>query len=117
MKYLLLYYLGKNHKDFQINVIAKVDESSEFGSTVHNLDDYLSGKINDLKFIQENIKQRQESIRDSGEKVFILDGESYGTDIDSFIKALNPNKIEESALQYMLEKVQEPELKVKVLFS
>jgi len=73
-----------------------------------NINEYLSGELSDIDFIRKNMKQREESIRESGEKILILDGVSYGTDIDQFIKALKPNRFEKEGLELVLEQVDEP---------
>jgi len=95
-------------KDFIIEVIDKVvkKEGSEHDTLF--LNDYLSGKLNDYDFIKKNIKDREESLRDSGEKVFILDGNSYGLDKDEFISKLKPNKYEKEGLDVILDLVDEP---------
>jgi len=54
------------------------------------------------------MQYREESIKESGEKILILDGTSYGTDIDQFIKAIKPNKFEKEGLGFILQQVQEP---------
>ena len=54
------------------------------------------------------MKQREESIKESGEKILILDGVSFGTDIDQFVKSLKPNKFEKEGLELILEQVNEP---------
>ena len=54
------------------------------------------------------MKQREESIKESGEKILILDGVSYGTNIDDFIKALKPDKYEKEGLELILKQVEEP---------
>jgi hypothetical protein len=54
------------------------------------------------------MKQREESIKESGEKILILDGVSYGTDIERFVDALKPDKYEKEGLRLILEEVEEP---------
>ena len=95
--------------DFSIDVIGQVIKQKQTDSEkIQKLDEYLSGKITDVELIKENMKYREESIKESGEKIFILDGVSYGNDIDKFIKALKPNKFEKKGLERILEKIQEP---------
>lgn len=96
--------------DFSIDVVGQVIKHEEPGSEQQTLyvDEYLSGGLTDLEFVRKNMEQREESIKQSGEKMLILDGVSYGTDIDSFIKALKPNKFEREGLEFILERVEEP---------
>jgi hypothetical protein len=42
------------------------------------------------------------------EKLLILDGKSYGTDVDNFIKALKPNKYEKKGLKSIIIQVKDP---------
>ena len=94
--------------DFSVNVVGQVvkKESSE-DSTLY-LDEYLSGKLTDFDFIQKNMKDREQSLRDSGEKIFILDGVTYGTEPDEFISKLKPNKYEKEGLKIILDQVEDP---------
>ena len=54
------------------------------------------------------MEYREKTLKESGEKMFILDGHSYGQDMDGFIKALKPNKYEKEGLELVLKKVDEP---------
>lgn len=95
--------------DFAIDVVGQVVKQEKSGyDQTQNINDYLSGGLTDIEFIRKNMKQREESIKESGEKVLILDGISYGTDIDQFINALKPNKFEKEGLELILEQVDEP---------
>ena len=105
-KYLLESDLSN---DFAIDVIGQVVKKKEPGSEkTQNINEYLSGELTDIEFIRKNMRQREESIKESGEKILILDGVSYGTDIEQFIKALKPNKFEKEGLELVLEQVEEP---------
>ena len=95
--------------DFSIKVVGQVVKQNE--SKIHetkNLDDYLSGKLSDIEFINKNMKHREESITESGEKILILDGVSYNTDVEKFLKALKPNDYEKKGLEFILDQVNEP---------
>ncbi|KYK21593.1 hypothetical protein AYK21_00635 [Thermoplasmatales archaeon SG8-52-2] len=95
--------------DFSIEVIGQVVKQKETETEqIQKLNEYLSGKLTDLQLIEENMKYREESLKESGEKIFILDGTSYGTNIDKFIEALKPNKYEREGLEHILEKIDEP---------
>lgn len=104
-KYMLLPNISS---DFSIDVVGQVVKQSKYGVDTENINEYLSGKLTDIEFIRKNMKQREESIRESGEKVLILDGVSYGIDIDRFVEALKPNKYEKEGLENILKQVDEP---------
>ena len=70
--------------------------------------------MTDLQFIGKNKRDQEESLKQSEEKLFVLDGNSYGTDINKFIKALEPNKFEQRGLEFILEKIEEPVVLKKV---
>jgi hypothetical protein len=44
----------------------------------------------------------------------VLDGVSYGTDVTRFVDALQPNTYEKTALEFMLQKSQEPLIVAKI---
>jgi len=97
--------------DFEIEIVGqavKGKKPASDGRQTQFIDEYLSGELSDVEFIRKNMKQREESIRESGEKVFILDGVSYGDDLEKFIKMLKPNKFEKEGLEVILEQIDEP---------
>jgi len=105
---LTKYMLNPNlSNDFSIEVIGQVVKQRELGDT-QKVDEYMSGELNDYEFIKTNMKHREESLKESGEKMFILDGNSYGQDADRFIDALKPNKYEKEGLKLILAEVDEP---------
>jgi len=106
-KYLLEPHISD---DFQIEVVGQVVKQacSDAQQKTLYLDEYLSGKINDIEFINKNIEQRDKAIKTSGEKILALDGVSYGKDIRGFIEALKPNKFERVGLEFILERIDEP---------
>jgi hypothetical protein len=105
-KYLIIPNISE---DFEIEVVGQVVKEKDLGQLeTYKLNEYLSGDLSDIEFIRENMAKREESIKESGEKILILDGVSYGTDIDKFINALKPNKFEKEGLKIILEKLNEP---------
>jgi len=95
--------------DFTIDVVGQiVKQKDDEHAQTQNIDEYLSGKLKDIDFIRKNMQIREESLKDSDEKVLILDGVSYGVDVEKFIKALKANKYEQGGLKYILEKIDEP---------
>lgn len=95
-------------KDFSIDVVGNVLKQKESDFNTQYLSEYLSGELTDYQFIKKNMEDREQSLKDSGEKIFILDGNSFGTDMDEFISKLKPNKYEKEGLEIILDKVDEP---------
>jgi hypothetical protein len=104
------YLLEPNvSNDFSIGVVGQIVKQSESRSEqTQNINEYLSGELSDIEFIRKNMKHREESIRESGEKILILDGVSYGSNVEEFVKVLKPNKFEKEGLELILEQVDEP---------
>ena len=96
--------------DFSIDIISKFIEGKDiiFEADIINKNDYFSGKISDLNLIKTNILKREEKIRESDDKIFILNEKSYGNDYQSLIEDLNPNKYEKLGLELIMEKINEP---------
>ena len=95
--------------DFSIEIVGQVVKGGEYSAKqTQKLDDYLSGDLNDYDFIKTNMEHREKTLKESGEKMFILDGHSYGQDMDGFINALKPNKYEKKGLELVLKQVDEP---------
>ncbi len=105
-------YMFENNisNDFDISVIGSAFKGTKEKEDIDTIDvdKYLSGKINDYDFIKSNMKHRRKSFKESEEKIFILNGVSYGNDVDRFIKELDPNDYEKKGLEFVLEKVDEP---------
>lgn len=95
-------------KDFNIAVIAEVIKHHDMDDTqTQYISEYLSGQIKDLEFINKNIRTRKESVGQSEEKILVVNGVSYGNDMNGFIKALKPAKHEIPALEYIINEVEE----------
>lgn len=94
--------------DFNVDVVGQVVKAKDTVHKTEFIEDYLSGKINDLDFIKKNLQQREKTIKESGELLFILDGVSFGTNVEDFINALKPNKYEKEGLDIILNKINEP---------
>jgi len=106
-KYLLEPRLSE---DFDVEVIAQVVKHKELQPQQETLflDKYFSGDITDYDLIQKNVKNQKKSLQQSAEKLLILDGISYGSDVDKFLDAIKPNKYERAGLEYILNKIDEP---------
>ncbi|UCD14338.1 MAG: hypothetical protein JSW60_02685 [Thermoplasmatales archaeon] len=94
--------------DFEIDVVAQVVKRADQKQDTKYLQDYLSGKLTDHEFIHKNIKKQEEMVKQSEEKILVLDGVSYGSNVKRFVDALKPNKYEKMALEFILEKIEEP---------
>ncbi|RLF39413.1 MAG: hypothetical protein DRN12_07030 [Thermoplasmata archaeon] len=93
--------------DFNIEVIGHIIKDRGEVETFF-VDKYLSGALSDYQLIVSNMEKRRENLRKKHEVEFILDGKSYGDDIDGFINALNPKPYERYALSWILEKIDHP---------
>jgi len=104
-KYLLEPHLKD---DFTIQVEGQVIKQDDDHSSTKYIDDYLSGALTDIQLIRKNMEERKTSLAESGEKMFVLDGVSYDTDINGFIDALQPNTYEKTGLAILLQRIHEP---------
>jgi len=97
-------------EDFEIDVIGEVvkGQQTDTNQETQFLDEYLTGELSDKDFIKKNMKQREDSLKESGERIFILDDTSFGTNVDEFINALKPNKYEKEGLELILKEINEP---------
>ncbi len=96
-------------KDFDIKVIGRAikDTFSNEQNTI-NIKEYLSGEISDYDFIKKNMLERHKVIKESNEKLFVLDGKNYGDNFYDFINDLKPNEYERKGLEVILKKIDEP---------
>jgi hypothetical protein len=96
--------------DFVVDVIAQVVKHKDSVSQHETIfvEDYLSGKLSDYEFINKNIKSQEESVKQSEEKILVLNGISYGSNVQRFVDELKPNRFERQALEFILEKIEEP---------
>jgi len=97
------------NEDFDLSVIGSIlkDKSSDSQHETLFMDEYLSGKLSDYNFIEKNMENRRDTLKDKDQPVYIIDGKQYD-DVDEFISALNPNSYEKIALQKMLSLYQKP---------
>ena len=105
------YILTPNiSNDFDISVIAQVvkHKDSKPKQETTYINDYLSGQISDYEFINKNVKSQEETVKQSEEKILVLNGVSFGSDVTGFVDELKPNKYERDALEFILEKIDEP---------
>jgi len=105
------YMLQRNlSEDFTVDVITSVGKHGDArtSQTAAHLQQYFSGDLTDYDFIKQNAKSQEEHVKHTEEKILVLDGVSYGTDVSRFVDALQPNKYEKAALEFILQKTQEP---------
>ena len=94
--------------DFQIEVLGQAVKGAEGEQETKDLNKYLSGELSDYNFIKTNMDKRHQAIKESDEKIFVLNGKSYGNNAEEFINALKPNAYEKKGLELILENVNEP---------
>ncbi len=106
-KYMVLPSITDN---FDISIVAQVIKGHEQSTQAETsyIDEYLAGKISDYELITKNVRSRKKSLEESDEKIYVLDGISYGTDTQRFIEKLNPKPHQQDALEYILERITEP---------
>lgn len=105
------YMLQRNlSDDFNIEVITQVGKHSVLSEKQKNthLQEYLIGKLTDYEFIKKIAKSQEEHVKQAEEKILVLDGVSYGTDVPRFVDALQPTIYEKMTLEYILQKSHEP---------
>ena len=97
-------------KDFEINIIGEIIKTNEKSSDYETvfLDEYYAGKISDFQMIAKNMAQRETNIRESSERKLILNGISYEDNIEKFIEALKPHEHEKKALNFLINKYNQP---------
>ena len=95
-------------EDFDVAVVAQVVKDHETTDETMFLDEYFVGKLTDHQLITKNVQHQKKTLQESSEKLFVLDGVSYGTDVQGFLDALKPNKVERAGLEHILDKIDEP---------
>lgn len=60
---------------------------------------YLSAKLADKAFLDAAHAARLAALRASSERIYVADAETYGSDVDAFLRALAPTDVEERALR------------------
>jgi hypothetical protein len=102
--------------DFSIEVVTPAGKHSTTSAQhpTTQLQKYLSGDMTDYEFIKHNVRSQEEHVKQRDEKILVLDGVSYGTDIPRFVDALNPSPYEKAALEFILQKTNEPLILTKI---
>jgi hypothetical protein len=111
------YILQKNlSDDFHIDVMTQIGKHSSLSDAqkAHSLREYLAGNIPDYDFVKQIAKSHEEHVRNAEEKIFVVDGISYGNDIAGFLNALDPAPMEKTALEFFLDKNQQPVIVSKI---
>ena len=111
------YMLQRNlSDDFSIEVMTQVGKHSDLSAHQKTtiLQQFLSGELTDYEFIKQVARSQQAQVKQTDEKILVLDGVSYGTEVSQFIDALQPNTYEKAALEFILQKTQEPLIVPKI---
>jgi len=96
-------------KDFDITVVGHtIKRTSSNEQETRYIKEYLSGELTDYDFIKNNMQERHQAVKDANERLFVLNGKSYGNDVNDFINDLKPNEYERKGLELILEKIDEP---------
>ena len=109
-----LFTLSKNFitpklsNEFDIEVMARIIDQKDDTHQTLFLDEYLAGTITDYELIQKNVKKQKETVHQKTEKLLVLNGVSYGSDVIQFLDAFKPNRFERIGLEYILNKIDEP---------
>lgn len=111
-KYILQQNLSD---DFDVEVMTQVGKHNILSENQKNthLQDYLCGRVSDYEFIRRITKSQEEQVKHVEERIYVLDGVSYGTDAAGFIQALQPNDHQKEALEFFLQRSKEPVLASK----
>ncbi len=72
------------------------------------LDKYYLGTSSDQEFVEGHLERYLQHLENLEGKLFILDEECFGNDIEKFIEALEPNREEKAGLEVILSKVNSP---------
>lgn len=117
LKMTKYYYTPYLENEFEAEVVGEVVKCGETceickikEAKEKKMDDslYIQGKMNDKEFIEKWYKKVQWNIEKVHEGIVILDGTCYGSNVDTILKKIKPNKWEEIGLKYMLQKIEKP---------
>lgn len=107
----------KPEKDFEIDVINNVDckvdcKNCKFEKHIDIEDEikqsYNNGTLSDYGLLEKHAIEFEEHIKEGDIKVYVMDEDCYGEDMDAFIEALNPTDYEKEGLIEILKKVKTP---------
>jgi hypothetical protein len=109
--------IPKPENDFNIDVVTvlrcKVDcENCDLEKHIDIEEDtrkaYFNGTITDHELIKRHLENFEEFLKDKEKKIYVLDSNCYGEDIDALISELKPTDEERKGLEVVLEKVDSP---------
>ncbi|ODS35992.1 MAG: hypothetical protein A7315_04800 [Candidatus Altiarchaeales archaeon WOR_SM1_79] len=104
-------------KDFEIDVITglkcetecdkcEVEKQINVDEEVKNT--YSNGGLSDQGLMEKHMEKFQDFLKSGDKKVYIIDDNCYGNDMDTFISALNPTDYERQGLSVILKKIKKP---------
>ncbi|MBN1280541.1 MAG: hypothetical protein JXA00_02720 [Candidatus Thermoplasmatota archaeon] len=102
--------------DFSIDVITplRCHQDAVDTSRTTDLQRYLAGQLTDYELIKHRARDHEAQVKQLEERLFVLDGVSYGTEPAQFIDALHPTPYERKALDFFLEHSNEPVIVSKI---
>ena len=99
------YFIDPNlQRSADVRIISRL---CEIGIETAYVDDYLRGEISDAELLKRNRDSWKKKLQEMGKKVVVANGIIY-EDMKTFVKSLKPNALEERALLYILNKINEP---------
>jgi hypothetical protein len=108
--------IPKPKEDFDLKVLGSLECEANCEDCKLDIDtidpgleeDYFSGQIGDLDLIRKHLNGIRDSIRDQGERLFVIGNKCYGSDRKAFMKALRPSPEERTAIKLILKKADGP---------
>ncbi|UCE72960.1 MAG: hypothetical protein JSV56_07945 [Methanomassiliicoccales archaeon] len=109
--------IPKPDKDFSVDVITdiKCQVDCKDCTTEKNMDveedtykAYLNGTISDKLLLNKHKENFEEFLKTHEEKVYIMDNNCYGKNLNAFLDALNPTEEEREGLKVILKKIKKP---------
>ncbi|UCE37658.1 MAG: hypothetical protein JSW00_19800 [Thermoplasmata archaeon] len=107
----------KPEEDFEVKIITalkcKIDCEScnierHLDIKEERMKGYTTGILSDYELIQKHMEDFEEHLKSKDEKLFVLDNDCYGEDVEAFINELKPTDSERIGLETILEKVETP---------
>lgn len=107
----------KPENDFDIDVITnlrckadceqcKIDKHLDVDEEAKK--SYFEGSLSDFGLMKKHLENYEEFLKRGDKRVYVIDENCYGNDMDAFIEALNPTEEEKKGLKTMLKKIESP---------
>jgi hypothetical protein len=109
--------IPKPEDDFDVSIISnlKCKADCEHCYVEKHLDvdkeekkGYFTGSLSDHGLMKKHLENYEEFLKSGNKKVYVMDENCYGNDLNAFLNALNPTREERKGLKTILEKVDTP---------